>query len=121
MDEELLIALKRAWEAGDAVGGSALYLEDAIHQDGVGPQGAPLRGRGAIRKAMEEMFSVRDPRFTVLSIFSVEGRGTAEWTFSWSDPKEGSRVAIHGASVFEFRDGLVARETSYYDSVPMPV
>ena len=121
MVENLLDLLKRTWEAGDAAGAAKLYLENAIHQDGVGPQGTLLRGRVAIRKAIEEMFAVRDPRFTVTSIFSTGAQGTAEWTFLWTDPADGSRVEIHGASVFEFRDGLVARETSYYDPTPARV
>jgi ketosteroid isomerase-like protein len=121
MAEDLLKALKRTWEAGDAPGAAELYLENAIHQDGAGGQGAPFRGRIAIRKAMEEMFAVHDPQFTVTAIFSAGGRGAAEWKFSWTDPKDGSRLEIQGASVFEFRDGLVARETSYYDPVPAPV
>jgi ketosteroid isomerase-like protein len=121
MVEDLLEALKRTWEAGDARGAAELYLENAVHQDGMGRQGSLLRGRVLIRKAIEEMFAVRDPRFSVTSMFSIEGRGAAEWTFSWTDSKDGSRSEIHGASVFDFRDGLVARETSYYDPVPESV
>jgi SnoaL-like domain len=121
MLEDLLEALKRTWEAGDAAGAAKLYLENATHQDGVGLQGTLLQGRLAILKGMEEMFAVRNPRFTVAGMFSAGARGTAEWTFSWTDSKEGSRLAIHGVSVFDFRDGLVAKETSYYDPVPAPV
>jgi len=121
MVEDVLEALKRTWEAGDAPGAAKLYLENATYEDGVGRQGTLLRGRVAIRKAIEEMFAVRDPRFTVTSMFSIGARGAAEWTFSWADSKDGSRLEIHGASVFDFRDGLVARETSYYDPVPAPV
>jgi ketosteroid isomerase-like protein len=121
MVEDLLEALKRTWEAGDAPGAAQLYLENAIHQDGVGRQGSLLRGRVLIRKAIEEMFALRDSRFAVTSMFSIGRRGAAEWTFSWTDSKDGSRLEIHGASVFDFRDGLVARETSYYDPVPEPV
>jgi ketosteroid isomerase-like protein len=120
MNEDLLEALKRTWEAGDAPAAAKLYLENAIHQDGVGRQGARLRGRVAIREAIEEMFTVRDARFTVSSMFGIGARGTAEWKFAWTDSKDGSRLAIHGASVFEFQDGLVAKETSYYDPVPAP-
>jgi SnoaL-like protein len=120
MVEKLLENLKRTWEAGDASAAARLYRKDAVHQDGVGRQGTLLRGRIAIRKAIEQMFDARDPRFTVTSIFSIRGRGAAEWTFSWSDANDESRLAIHGTSVFQFRDGLVATETSYYDPVPAP-
>ncbi len=121
MVENLLEALKRTWEAGDALGAAKWYHENAIHRDGVGPQGTLFRGRVAIRRGIEEMFAVPDPRFTVKSMFSTGTRGAAEWTFAWTDSKNGSRWAIHGSSVFEFRDGLVASETSYYDPVPAPV
>ncbi len=75
----------------------------------------------AICKAIEEMFAVREPRFTVTSMFSTGAQGVAQWTFSWTDSKDGLRMEISGASVFDFRDGLVARETSYYDPMPAPV
>jgi len=121
MVENLLEALKRTWEAGDASGAAKLYLENATYQDGVGRQGVLLRGRAAIRRAIEEMFAVREPRFSVTSMISTGAGGAAEWTFAWTDSKDGSRLTIHGASVFDFRDGLVERETSYYDPVPAPV
>ncbi|MGC2290126.1 MAG: nuclear transport factor 2 family protein [Thermoplasmata archaeon] len=121
MVEGFLEDLKRAWEAGDATNAARLYHEDAEHQDGVGRQGTLFRGRVAIRNAIQEMFAVRDPRFTVTSLFSIGDRGAAEWTFSWGDSQDESRLAIRGASVFEFREGLVAKEVSYYDPVPAPV
>lgn len=121
MGEDLLEALKRTWEAGDAAGAAKLYLENATHQDGIGPQGTRLRGRGAIRKAIEEMFAVRDPQFNVVWISSMGERAAAEWVYSWTDSNDGSRLTIHGASVFEIRDRLVSNETSYYDPVPTPV
>ena len=93
MAGNLLEALKRTWEAGDASRAAELYLENAVHQDGVGGQGAPGRGRVAIRRAIEEMFAVRDPRFKVTPMFSTGARGAAEWKFSWADSKDGSLAA----------------------------
>jgi SnoaL-like domain len=118
MVEDLLESLKQAWEAGDANGAAQLYLEGAIHQDGVGRHGTTFRGQVAIRKGIDEMFAVRESKFVVTRIFSAGDWGAAEWIFSWVDSRSSSRLAIHGASLFEFRDGLVARETSYYDPEP---
>jgi SnoaL-like domain len=119
MSMRLLRKLKEAWETQDSNAAVILYSKGSLFQDGIGKRGTTVRGRNAIRSVMLEMFALPEARFEVTSLSASQGRGAAEWIYSWTSAKSGRRNVIRGGSIFEFRNEMVVRETSYYDPEPL--
>jgi ketosteroid isomerase-like protein len=118
MTESVLVHLKRAWESGNADAAARLYSQDALFEDGVGPEGTTVRGREAIRTAVRQMFAPTGARFEVSSLSPTREGGVAEWRYSWPAERRGVRNVLRGTSVIVIRRSRVVRESSYYDPVP---
>ncbi|MGI0130709.1 MAG: nuclear transport factor 2 family protein [Thermoplasmata archaeon] len=118
MSDVLLTTLKKAWETQDVEAAAALYAPEAIFEDGAGKGGQIFQGPEGVRTVMREMFRLPRAQFGVISMSSSPGRGVAEWTYSWADPRSGRRQRLRGVSIIEIRETTVVRETSYYNPEP---
>lgn len=85
----------------------------------------PIRGADEYARYCDGFFAAfTECRFTLREPVIHEGdRVTEPWAFSGRNtgplwiglPATGKRVETHGTDIFEFRDGKVCREHSYYD------
>lgn len=110
----ILQAYEDAWSSGDASRVAALYTEVAIREDI--PTGTTSDGRVAIEAFATGLFTVdRDASLDVTDGFVGERWAVAEWTFRGVHQATGREVAFRGVSVLELEDGLISRESDYYD------
>ncbi len=114
--EDVLREAARALAAGDAEAITALYADDAVFEEV--PDNESYRGKAAIRKMFEALFSLPHSGFRVLAVRSAEGWGALEWV--WFGRTRATDVAfeVRGASILEISGPKVTRETIYYDPAP---
>jgi steroid delta-isomerase-like uncharacterized protein len=119
-----------AWNSGDAEAIASLCTEDVSWDD----PGLPdtVHGRGAVRKFVEDthrafadfhveelgppLISESEP--LVLSPYRMTGTFTGEWEPLHTAPT-GARFSVEGIDTWRFRDGLMCRYVTYYDSIGM--
>jgi steroid delta-isomerase-like uncharacterized protein len=110
----ILTEYGEAWSSGDAAQVAALYTEDAVREDV--PTGTTSRDRAEIEALAAGLFETdSDVRLEVTDGFAGENWAVVEWTFSGARIGTGAEVTFRGASVLELEDGLISRETDYYD------
>jgi steroid delta-isomerase-like uncharacterized protein len=113
-EASILQAYEDAWSSGDAAQVAALYSEAAVREDI--PTGTTSDGRAAIEAFATGLFAVdSDVRLEVTDGFVGETWAVVEWTFSGVHQATGGEVTVRGASVLELEDGLIVRESDYYD------
>lgn len=113
-DASIIAAYGAAWSSGDATEVGALYAEDAVRDDV--PTGITSHGRAEIEALAAGIFAIDDDvRLEVTDGFVGETWAVVEWTFSGERKETGGEVTFRGASVLEIEDGLINRETDYYD------
>jgi len=112
-------ALVREWvsayEAKDADRFIALYADDIYYADWA--IGAFIEGKDGWSSGVRSTFPEAAFAFKATSSFvSADGRfATVEGSYSDND-NEGRVVTVPMASVLEFRDGKIVKETDYYDA-----
>ena len=110
----ILEAYGEAWSSGDAAQVAALYTEDAEREDV--PIAVTSRGRAEVEALAKGLFETdADVRLEVTGGFAGETWAVVEWTFSGTHQQTGGEVTFRGVSVLELEDGLISRETDYYD------
>lgn len=120
----LLVELVAAWNAHDPQRVAAFYTEDAVVE--VGATGEVFaRGRDQIAEEFvaRNLAAIPDWLFETRSGYATADRIVWEWTFTGTytgqfpglPPGEGQPVAVRGATIFELRDGLIARDVFYDD------
>ena len=110
----ILTAYGAAWSSGDAAQVAALYTEDAVREDV--PTGTTSRGRAEIESFARGLFETdADVRLVVTDGFVGETWAVVEWTFTGLRQETGGEVTFRGVSVLELEDGLISRESDYYD------
>lgn len=110
----ILQAYEDAWSSGDAAQVAALYTETAIRDDV--PTAMISHGRPAIEAFAAALFKVDDDIvMDVTEGFAGTDWAVLEWTYNGIHQATGKEVSFRGASVLELEDGLIARESDYYD------
>ena len=110
----ILEAYGDAWSSGDAAQVGALYTESAVRDDV--PTAMTSDGRAAIEAFAQGLFAVDDDvRLEVTGGFVGDTWAVVEWTYSGVHHATGGEVTFRGASVLELEDGLISRESDYYD------
>src|ERR671912_2502266 len=110
----ILTEYGEAWSSGDASQVAALYTEDAVREDI--PTGTTSRGRAEIEALATALFETEaDVRLVVTDGFVGETWAVVEWTFSGARRDTGGEVTFRGVSVIELDNGMISRETDYYD------
>jgi steroid delta-isomerase-like uncharacterized protein len=119
--EEFFSEWQKAWSTGTA---EVLehVTEDIEYWDVTLAE--PIRGKEAYARYCDAFFEAFTGEFSKREPLIHEGdRVTEPWAFSgvntgpiWIGlPATGRKVETHGTDIFEFRDGKVCREHSYYD------
>ncbi len=112
-----------AWEERDPAKIAALYAEDATLSEAV-IDGDRREGRAAIQQWLEANFAgFPDLALVPRSAFVSGDDAAIEWTYTGTytgqipglPPGNGLKIAIPGASVLHYRDGLIVEDTMYYD------
>jgi steroid delta-isomerase-like uncharacterized protein len=110
----ILEAYGEAWSSGEAAQVAALYTEDAVREDI--PTATTSRGRAEIEALAAGLFETdEDVRLEVTGGFVGETWAVVEWTFSGARRETAGEVTFRGVSVIELDNGLISRETDYYD------
>lgn len=115
-----------ALNAHDSERAASLYTEDAVVTQAI-QTGNTFTGREEIAGWVgDNLAGLPDLEVTVGTVVQVEDRVAWEWTYSGSytgqfpgaPEGEGQQVVLKGISVMEIsRDGLIAKETLYYDNL----
>ena len=119
-----------AWNSGDGEGVAALCSEDISWRDAGLPE--VVHGRDAVRQFVEDTFHawpdfhveergsvlVSDTEPLALAPYRMTGTFSGAW-----EPLEiaptGARISVEGIDEWRFRDGLMCRYCTYYDSIDM--
>jgi len=112
-----------AWSSGDPGRLLSLFSDDVYYEDVT--IGAVSKGKAALREFATGIFgSFADLKFEPKSRFvSADGRwGSIEWVFRGRQTKDFPGIPatnrpfeVRGATVVEFRDGKIARNSDYWD------
>ena len=119
-----------AWNAGDAAAIAAMCSEDVSWSDPGLPEGA--HGRNGVRRFVEETFRafpdfrVEEVAAPLLSESEPLALAPYRMTGTMRGPWEplglaatGARIEVRGVDEWRFRDGLMCRYATYYDSLDM--
>lgn len=110
--KEFIESFFAAWNRHDAEAVVAHYHDDAEMEDPLSP--VPISGKEAVRQYYRQSFAAY-PNAThhLISSGGSEERVFFEWDYTIA-PK-GRPVTCFGTSIFRLRDGLIVRDTSYWD------
>ena len=119
-----LAAWVAAWEARppDAARIAAAYTEDAVFEEVA--LGSAYTGRPEIQAYLTGFFAAfTGGEADFATVFAAGDRAAATWAWSGRytgqlpglPPPAGQPIAFRGASILELRDGMIARETQYFD------
>lgn len=103
----------RAWKRRDIEAVLAALAEDIVWYPRVG--GAPMRGKTAVRAALEGLASKRQADHWRIHHHAVNGeRLFVEGVDDYLD-QQGRRIAVPYAGIVEYRAGLIAGWRDYFD------
>lgn len=115
-EAELLERAAQALSSCDVDAMMPLYSEDTVFEDV--PSAESHRGKAAVRRMFEALFSGPSTRFRIASIRPGEGWGMLEWVWSGRTRRTGTPFEVRGISVLEISGPAVTKETIYYDPAP---
>lgn len=122
-EEQLMRGFAAIWASRDLETLNLLYADDAVYEDV--PDGVSFRGRAEIKASFEEDLSwASDFRCEIVSLFVSGDRGVMEWVWSGTQvgeipgllPATGKHFSIRGATLFTFDDGMIKRQSNYFDA-----
>lgn len=113
-----------AWQAQPLVAGpaAAAYVEDAVYEEVA--SGVVRTGHAEILAYLTDFFAAfEDAGATVEIAFAAGDHGAATWTFTGRytgqlpgfPPGTGQPITFRGASILALREGMIARETQFFD------
>ncbi len=100
-----------------------VYLDDGILEDV--PDAAVYQGKEKIRKFFGELFVYSpDTKVEAKATFLGKHWAIVEWIWSGTQTGDiegvieatGNKFSIRGASIFEFQDGKIKRQSDYYNA-----
>ena len=102
-----------------------LFTDDVIYEDVA--MGAVNVGKQALRAFAENFLLVfPDARLELSSTYTTATHGGAEWVMHGTQaghppelPATGRRMAVRGASIFEFAEGKIRRVSDYWNKTTM--
>lgn len=120
----VLEELVAAWNAHDPQRVAALYTEDAVVEVGFAGE-IIAEGRDAIANEFvaANLAAIPDWQFETRAAYEAGDYLIWEWTytgtytgqFEGAPPGTGQPVSLRGVTIFELRDGLIARDIFYDD------
>jgi steroid delta-isomerase-like uncharacterized protein len=123
--EKILAEYPLAWSAHDLDKLLTFFNDDCIYADPT--LGVEKRGKDGILEFAKEIFSMQpDFHIEYSQSFATETHGAAIWTISntWNGEFHGvdvtgTKVSFIGTTMFEFKNGLISRNTDYWDLTPL--
>jgi uncharacterized protein (TIGR02246 family) len=110
---QLVQRVARAWEDADLDAISADFAEDGIF---ISP-GGRWQGPAQIRQAAEAFYrEACDVKVDVTRVLVMGDQGAAEWTWSETRKRDGSRHAADDGVIFELREGRIIYWREYFDT-----
>jgi ketosteroid isomerase-like protein len=112
---EFLDAFSDAFNQHDVDGILSFMTDDPVFEASAGTEikGEVARGRGAVRRAFQDVFDTfSDARWSDPKHFIAGDRAVSEWVFSGTR-KDGTRVEVQGCDIFTLRGGKIAIKNSY--------
>jgi steroid delta-isomerase-like uncharacterized protein len=115
-----------AWNSGDVDQIVALFTEDAVYEDV--PFGMVITGHAELRKLFESNFTTfGDFSVSDVTAFHTDTQGVVRWTMGGKQIGElpgglapkGKTFSSRGVSVIELRDGRIARNSDYWDTLSL--
>lgn len=115
-----------AWNAHDSTAAASHFAEDVSYYDA--SVGTPVVGRDAAKTGVIDNFlnAAPDAVWTMVGTPIVQDGNVAfEWTFTgtntgaWGDGTKATGKAFNftGASVFVISNGMIAKQSDYYDAL----
>ena len=110
-----------AWLAHDTEAVVSFFVEDCVYEDVA--LGALNRGKSEVRAFVQATLAAI-PDFTIetKSVFATVDRLASEWTMTGTQtgdfpglPATGKRFSVPVASIMEFQDGKIRRNTDYWN------
>lgn len=120
--ERVLDEWAAAWKSHDIDRLLRLFTEDCVYEDVA--LGAVSRGHQELRDFAAQTFAILpDFNLQVTSQFICGSRGAIEWVMSGTQafavpgfPAQGESFSgLRAATIVEFRDGRISRNTDYWD------
>jgi hypothetical protein len=119
---ELTAATTERWvaavKAEDPDQISSLYSEDAVWFD-TADDSSPFNGRSGVYYGWD-IFGYISEILAVEPVAVADEVAVARWTFAGERLGSGEPWELSGVSVLEMSDGVIARETVYYDGAHGP-
>jgi steroid delta-isomerase-like uncharacterized protein len=120
-EEQLIRELAAAWSAHDRRRVAVLFTDDCIYEDV--NLGMSWKGQSGLAEFMEmALGNTPDFKVEMKTCFAANGFGGTEHILSGTPQKDlngkplsGKSFSVRGCSVYEFRDGLIYRNTDYWD------
>lgn len=124
--EAIVKAYVDAWNAHDSTKAAGYFADNVVYYDA--SVGKPIDGKDAAKTGVIDNFltAVPDAVWTIKGAPVVQGDHVAfEWEFAgtntgpWGDGTAATnkKFAFTGASVFEVKDGKIAKQSDYYDAL----
>ena len=105
----------KGWNAHDLDVLMTFMADDCVFETAGGPDAFGTRhtGRERVRAGFQQVFArFPDVRFRDTRHFVAGDRGVSEWTFTGTGV-DGRTVEVDGCDLFTFREGKIARKSSY--------
>ena len=123
--EKLLAAYPAAWSAHDLDKIQTFFHDDCIYADPT--LGVVKKGKDGVLEFAKEVFSMQpDFHLAYSQYFATESHGASVWTITntWNGEFHGvdvtgTKVSFVGTTMFEFKNGLISRNTDYWDLTPL--
>jgi len=116
-----------AWNSHDVDRIASYYTEDCIHEDVA--MGSKFYGQAELKVGITPLFAAcPDFKMELKALFSVAGWSALEWVMSGTQvgdfenlgiPATGKGFSIRGASIIEFKDDRISRNTDYWNLISM--
>ncbi len=121
-NEALMQRMAAAFAQKDLASIGACFCEDGVFEtsEGAHPWGERFTGRQNIQQSAAAVFALLpDIRFEEATHWATSTCGAAEWTCRFTTPK-GRAVEVQGCDMFQFKNGLVQRKSSFFKRVLPP-
>lgn len=121
LEFKLIEDLAAAWSSHDRQRIAALFTGDCIYEDV--NLGLSWKGQSGLAEFMEmALGNTPDFKVEMKTGFAANGFGVTEHILSGTplrdmngNPSSGQSFSVRGCSVYQFRDGLIYRNTDYWD------
>jgi steroid delta-isomerase-like uncharacterized protein len=122
--EKQIVALIDVWHTRDFDQLDSIFTPDGVYEDV--PDNAEYHGREDIKKYIRDVTDwAPDTKVEIVpsSLFVSGNKGSVQWVWSGTSTGNlgdlvlaaGNQFKVRGVSTFEFENGLIKRNSDYYD------